>query len=89
MISSTREVYETPRPLFAELDREFGFTMDVCAVEWEKRPSSVARTSDTDSTRGRGPSRGRRPRPTSVPVPGARAGSRFGFFLPPAGMVSS
>ena len=32
MFSSARQDWETPQALFDELDREFGFTFDVCAL---------------------------------------------------------
>ena len=32
MFSSARQDWETPLALFYELDREFGFTLDVCAL---------------------------------------------------------
>jgi phage N-6-adenine-methyltransferase len=33
MFSSQTDMWETPQDLFDELDREFGFTLDVCAVK--------------------------------------------------------
>lgn len=32
MFSSQTDMWETPQPLFDELDREFHFTLDACAV---------------------------------------------------------
>jgi len=33
MFSSTTDEWETPQDLFDELNKEFGFTLDVCATE--------------------------------------------------------
>ena len=32
MMSSNRDTWETPEKLFLDLDKEFGFTIDVCAL---------------------------------------------------------
>ena len=32
MFSSKTDMWETPKGIFEELDREFGFTLDVCAI---------------------------------------------------------
>jgi len=33
MFTSSTDMWETPQDFFDELDKEFGFTLDVCAVE--------------------------------------------------------
>lgn len=32
LMTSNRDTWATPSPLFADLNREFGFTLDVCAL---------------------------------------------------------
>lgn len=34
LMSSATEMWGTPQDFFDELDREFGFTLDVCASDW-------------------------------------------------------
>ena len=34
LMSSATELWGTPQSFFDELDREFGFTLDVCASDW-------------------------------------------------------
>jgi phage N-6-adenine-methyltransferase len=37
MMSSATDEWATPADLFDELDREFGFTLDVCADDWNHK----------------------------------------------------
>jgi len=37
LMSSATDEWATPLDLFQELDREFGFTLDVCADDWNHK----------------------------------------------------
>jgi site-specific DNA-methyltransferase (adenine-specific) len=37
LMSSLTEQWATPKSFFDELDKEFGFTLDVCASKWNNK----------------------------------------------------
>jgi len=47
LFSSKKTEWETPQALFDELDREFGFTLDVCALP-ENAKCDLFFTPETD-----------------------------------------
>lgn len=48
LFSSTRQDWGTPAALFDEIDREFGFTLDICANETNAKCSRFV-TNDDDA----------------------------------------
>lgn len=55
MFSSKTDMWATPQGFFDELDREFGFTLDVCATpENAKCRKFYTKEQDGLASRGRG-----------------------------------